>query len=809
MNHCGHTRYGFAVAALCLLLALTACTGSLTAFAASEIDGQSAAAFSEASETAAVPADGCKNLVITSFYTPGGVAGAGVCNYAFAEIYNGGDSDVSLAGLSLYLSDGEGGMNEYPLPDNAAVPAGGCFLLRGAEARAAASPVLQLEYWDAELDFCPNPTGLRVALARSGITISAGTPLSGQNGVFAYLSASEIDAEDSLHYVKKTGAGRLLRKRADTDKAEYQSLKLAETSWTVLRQVTPRTTSGRVNGKFESRMEEVVFSAAGGVYEEEFDLTMTAPEGYTIYYSVNSDDPVRAWEIGRTPTRYTDALKLRDTTDMTWGKLTKLCASRMGSTYYPSASSFPGAVVVRAYAVRDSDGAVTPSTTQTYFIGKMYGEWDMDMVSVSVATDDFLGDRGIYLCNTSSHEHISAYVEFISKDGESVYSGLSEIAMNGRGSLGMRQKSFRILLKSDPIGSEGTGENLNTLSYDLFGEYANTAPDGERITWYRHILLRNGGGDNTGCTISRSHIGDAYIQRIDRYLKTDDMAYAPVMTFINGEFWGLFNARDRLDTKYFTGKYGIAEEDFSMLECPYPLTYGWNVDYTAAYGDSAQADEFNALVRYIKANDMSVAANYRYVSDRLDIDGLIDFFCAQIYLCCSDWPGNNIKVWRNTNPDGVMDTRWHFCIVDTDHGVGLNSSLDTNLFSVINDGSILGAVVNHLMQNNSFRENFILRFVWCTEVYFQSERLIDELEEMVGSIKPVIQLQLDRWRVTDGSVTTYDKWWSYIEIIRNFVSNRPAYAKRQLMNWAGLSETEYEHYKSRAWRRWGITADAD
>ena len=110
--------------------------------------------------------------------------------------------------------------------------------------------------------------------------------------------------------------------------------------------------------------------------------------------------------------------------------------------------------------------------------------------------------------------------------------------MNGRGSLGMRQKSFRILLKSDPLGSDGVGENLNTLNYDLFGEYANRTPDGERVTWYRHILLRNGGGDNSGCTISRSHIGDAYIQRIDRFLKPDDMAYAPVMTFVNGEFWG-------------------------------------------------------------------------------------------------------------------------------------------------------------------------------------------------------------------------------------------------------------------------------
>lgn len=760
-------------------------------------------------EMADAPADAPANaranaLVITSFYTPGRVAGAGLCSHAFLELYNTADRAVSLAGLSLYVSDGEGGMTEYPLPQEATVSAGGCYLLRGAAARALPDPVLTVSSADAELDFCPDPNDdLRVVLAASGRDIRTDRPLREQEGLYSYLSAQESDAEDAYHFVKKVGAGRLLRKRADTDKVSYQSIKLKEASYTVLRQITPRTSEGRVNTTVSGRMAEVVFSAPGGVYEEGFPLTMTAPEGYTIYYTINSEEPRSAWELGRVPTRYTDALELRDTSDMAWGNLTKACAARMGSTYYPLAASFPGGATIRAYAVRESDGAVTPTTTQTYFIGACYREWDMDIVNVSVSTEDFLGNNGIYLVNSSVHEHIPAYVEFISPAGEEVFSAYAEIAMTGRGSLSMRQKSFRILLKSEPLGSEGVGENLNTLNYDLFGEYANQTPDGEDITWYRHILLRNGGGDNTGCTISRSHIGDAYIQRIDRYLKPDDMAYAPVMTFVNGEFWGLFNARDRLDTQYFTAKYSLPEEDFVMLECPYPLTYGWNVDYVTAYGDPAEADVFNELVRYIKTHDMANEEHYRYAAERLDIDGLIDFFCAQIYLCCSDWPGNNIKVWRNTNRQGSMDTKWHFCIVDTDHGVGLNSKPDTNLFAVINDGSILGAVVNHLCQNPSFREQFILRFIWCTEVYFTPDRLVAELDELVARVKPVMQLQLDRWRVTDGSMTTYDTWWSYIETIRHFVTERQPYARAQLCAWAGISDSTYQTYKTRALARFG------
>ena len=120
MNCCNRVRGGLAAVSLCLLLALLTCFGSLTA------------APDRASASAPTPAEDCRNLVITSFYTPGDVAGAGLCEYAFAELYNSGDRAVSLAGLSLYLPGKDGGMTEYPLPADARVPAGGCFLIRGA-----------------------------------------------------------------------------------------------------------------------------------------------------------------------------------------------------------------------------------------------------------------------------------------------------------------------------------------------------------------------------------------------------------------------------------------------------------------------------------------------------------------------------------------------------------------------------------------------------------------------------------------------------------------------------------------------------
>ena len=747
-------------------------------------------------------------LVITSYYATGKVAGKAMAAASFVELHNGADTPIPLAGLSLYVSDRGGDFTEYRFSEDDVIPAKGFFLVRGKDAGGAHADALSVEKYDTRFKtLSPDPDSTRIVLGKAGMTIPADRPLTALDKVFDYVTSHPLDADDTYHYIDSASVNKLIRRKADTKKTDYQSIHLGKASYTVLSQITPRTTEGRVNTAVESQIPEVVFSHPGGVYEEGFDLTLTAPEGYTVYYSINGTDPRLGVSMA-----YKTPLHLSDTTDMTWGKLTAMSATLLGSAYDPLAATFPGAAVVRAFAVKDADGTVTPLTTHTYFIGKLYTEWGIDMVSVSVNADAFMGKDGIY--NTlrtdadGGHSHIPAYVEFFSPEGEAVHMGWSEIAMNGRGSLGMTQKSFRILLKSTVMDTEEVHENLNTLNYDLFKEYASTTPDGERVTWYRHILLRNGGGDMSGSTISRSHIGDAYIQRLDRILVPDVMAYAPVMTFINGEFWGTFNARDRMDPKYFEGKYGIAEEDFALLECPYPLTFGWNVDFTTANGDPAEATYFMELVNFCMQNDMSVQSNYDYVAERIDLDGLIDQYCAQIYLCCSDWPSNNIKVWRNTNPDHpTMDTKWHFTIVDTDHGVGLNSDIYTNLWGVINDGPVLSRIVGHLLQNKDFRERFQMRYVWCMEVAFAPERMHAELDGLIDTIRPVMQYQLDRFRCTNGERTDWNKWYSYIETIHHFADNRFEPAKQQFMAWAGISDAYYRYLRNQAVEEWGSTAE--
>lgn len=74
---------------------------------------------------------------------------------------------------------------------------------------------------------------------------------------------------------------------------------------------------------------------------------------------------------------------------------------------------------------------------------------------------------------------------------------------------------------------------------------------------------------------------DALFQRLSEPLYCDYMESQPVMVFINGEFWGMYNARERYDDKYFKAHYGIQEENLVLLEAPTPLKY--DMDFTRPY----------------------------------------------------------------------------------------------------------------------------------------------------------------------------------------------------------------------------------
>ena len=679
--------------------------------------------------------------------------------YSFIEISNTSKYSVKLKGLAVYSYDAAA--KKYvstELPD-VIVPASASYLIRGAEAKGKQGAAyketgerLSVKYYDLSWNITLDNKEIQLILADKGK--SFGTSKASEVGCYTYFIGTQTATSDknSAFGISKNKAAY---RQGKNDKYALVDYKNAPASEVVDR--APMCLKGDLNG-IASSVNTVQFSHAAGVYGDAINLTLKAQDGFTVYYTTDGSDPRKSG------VKYTGAIKLSNSDTMTWGTLTKLCNSLNGAAN-PKSSRQIGCRVVKAYA---TNGKIsTQVETNTYFISSKILSYDTLVIAMSVQPEDFLSsDKGIYHTQMADpfgeKQRRTTYTEIFETDGKRVSASYTQIALNGNGSLGFNQKSIRIYFKDD--AEPDYKGNPSKLKYDIF---KGQAEDG--VTEYKRILLRNSGNDS-----SRSHLRDAYMQRLCKELSTPIMTYRPALLFINGEFWGVYNARERYDAKYFESHYGIPEEDFVMLESPSPLITGnGNTPYWLNDGVEGDEKPFYELVTYIENTDLSKDENFKYVSDRIDIDNMIDFFVGSMYLANIDWPWNNIKVWRNKNANSkTNDTKWRFVFCDMDMGVGLETTIDTNMFTyAIHDGTIAGRMFNKMLKNEAFKNKFIDRFYECADTLFDPSVSIPILEEMYQAIKNIMPLHFTRWPGDGGSTSNFE---SQIESIRYFMNNRKA-----------------------------------
>lgn len=168
---------------------------------------------------------------------------------------------------------------------------------------------------------------------------------------------------------------------------------------------------------------------------------------------------------------------------------------------------------------------------------------------------------------------------------------------------------------------------------------------------FKSVMLRNAGND-----FYESYMRDGVVQRVvGRNSDIDWQAFQPAVLYINGAYKGMLNLRERSnDDNIFSNYDGL--EDIDMIE-------NWS-DLKAGTMDS-----FNAMLTMIASND-NTAEQFRSV---FDVDEVLDVHLVNLYFNNTDFPGNNIVLWRPTAEDG----RWRIIIKDTDYAMGIiNANCD-------------------------------------------------------------------------------------------------------------------------------------
>ncbi len=513
------------------------------------------------------------------------------------------------------------------------------------------------------------------------------------------------------------------------------------------------------------------FSVLGGFYTSPFKLKLTTyrPKG-EIWYTLDGSEPDLVHNRENS-FKYTGPLTI-DSRKGDPNKHSKLRTTFRNWPGPPRGEVFK-ATTVRARVFIDNKpwGDIE---THTYFVDpNMNTRYSLPVISLTTNPAGFFSDKtGIYVPGNQyeeNNDHTGNYwgkgeswerkanLEFFEADGEFGFSQGVGVRIHGGITRAWPQKTLRIYAREE-LGP-------NKFTYDIFPGHYNYGVDFDKF------LLRNGGND-----MRRTFMRDALVhQLVKEETDLDTQAWRPAVVFLNGEYWGIHNMRERFDEDYLQSKYGVNKEQVVILE-------GNAVKVQGVAGGSRH---YKDMVDYVRNNSMANEKNYRYVQTLMDTDNYIDYMATEIWSTNTDWPFNNIRYWRVEAPPEDLsdrpghDGRWRWLLYDLDYGLGLVEEPTFNSLSrVAHDGSWGSVLLSNLLKNQEFRNGFINRFADHLNHTFAPQRVNKKIDEMSAVYQPEMKEHLGRWPY----ISSVGQWETNMTKVRNWVDARPRHVRQHIIS---------------------------
>ncbi len=428
-----------------------------------------------------------------------------------------------------------------------------------------------------------------------------------------------------------------------------------------------------------------------------------------------------------------------------------------GSPDYVNPISITSNRVVRARIFRD-DYLPGKIGTRTYLFENAH---DLPVVSVTTDPENLWdNETGIYVLGDDYENSFPffganfwqdwerpASIEMMEPWGETVFSANCGIKIFGGWSRGQDQKSLSVFFRSsygDPV-----------MEYPLF----ETKP----IDEFRSLVLRNSGND-----WNNSMIRDGMMTSLMKNLDIDLQAYRPAVLYLNGQYWGIHNIREKTNEDFLEANHGIPAESIDLLELNAQVVEGSNADYLD-------------MINFLENSDITLPENYDLIAERMDISNFVDYVIAQVYIDNQDWPGNNIKFWRSQEEGG----KWRWILFDTDFGFSPwsdNNYLNNTLaFATHTNGPPWPNppwstfLLRKLLENPEFRDYFINRFADLMNTTFKPLAVKNHIDAIAGEIDGEMSRHFNRW---PGSNTW--AWNNEIAKMKSFADSRVFYVRTHI-----------------------------
>lgn len=537
---------------------------------------------------------------------------------------------------------------------------------------------------------------------------------------------------------------------------------------------TPEENNKKAETPASINMEMPAFSVESGWYEQPFYLSIEAPEGCRIYYTLDGSEPDEKAMLYEEPLRIENA-SIRENV---WSEKTELSVE----DYEIPDFLVDKASVIRA-AAYDEVGGRSETATAVYFVN--YGDnagYDNIYVLSLVTDPDNLFDyeKGIYVKGKTFDEWLVAGGEakemvdyrvqanFRNKGRE--WERETEAILFRNQQLLMEQTiGIRTRGKS---GGAGPTKNLNLYARSIYDEEAMLSYDIlQNGKEYSRLMLKG-----WQCNYS-----DGFIMSLlkDRAFAVADTK--PVCLFLDGEYWGLYCFMERYNEEYVESYYGIRPDNAVILK-----------NGEIEEGVLEDVYSFYDLQEFAETEDLSEESAYKEISAMVDIQSLIDYYCVQIFI--DNWDCSetyNMAAWRCRNPEPgqeMADGKWRFMLYDID--ASLQDYTRDNMGIEIREGRpafFEHSILKGLLANDEFRRDFVNTMCDIMNVNFAVTRVDEDLTAMANGLEEAWEKHCQRFPSLQAADETAD-YAGYIERMREFYEKRPAYVRQLLQKYFAIED---------------------
>lgn len=480
-------------------------------------------------------------------------------------------------------------------------------------------------------------------------------------------------------------------------------------------------------------LPDPLFSVSGGVFSEPVQLTISIPQAKEgeeipadtkVYYTVDGTEPT----LSSRSIAQSQTFRISNTTVIR----AKLI----------SASALPSISIVNSYIFhpRETELPVVSIVTPNEYI---YGN------ELGIANSVVADGSPNYMQKWRRPINIEFYD--MRNGGQQSFNQLGETAISGVSTREQPQKSFKVY----------ANKRFGKKTYK--GNFWTDKPEVKKV---KSFVLRSGGNNSF-----TTRINDALVQKVfgTHVENLDWQAYQPVIVYINGVYRGEYGMRERSDADYVEANYDGLDEIEEADETSY------------------QSPEAGSLFASFRNAYRNASTSYEELEEQMDMDNFANSLIAEIYAQNTDFPTNNVSMWRPTEEGG----KWRWILKDMDRA-GMSIALYPFSFDMFNylfnpDDLMFGGMYHFdLYKKMSTLPPFQGKFIDRAVAYLGDFLKPELVNALVDSMSNEIYEELKYTFYAYNCTADWSRYKQNMKTLKTFFTDRPNYIYTQMNNYFGL-----------------------